>query len=168
MNVGEEICAEVRRMGVVLPYRAAVGGEPLKPVRDDTSTGNYNGARRADLAQSNEKHSSRRGGDKGGSARAVSRQSCRAPRQADVDHRDQRVHRASGRGGAAGDVVKRKIPPPRSKIASWCGGGDPRGAGAAGGCRILCGEDQPRGEDRGDFGPEARLGPDPESRIGLA
>lgn len=147
LNVGEEICAEVRRLGVELPQpKRAWYGEPPKPVREEY----FHQARLMDLdalttPQASEKLSSRLWRRYGAEALGLLEAIRRDPRQAEVIIETSEYIRCELDEAARREMVVKleDFLRRRSKIALVVRREEIRAApGLREACRILFGEEQ--------------------------
>jgi glycerol-3-phosphate dehydrogenase len=160
LNVGEEICAEARRLGVVLPYpRRRWFGEPSKPVRDEYfHQANLMALDALTSPQSTEKLSSRLWRRYGGEALGLLEAIRRDPRQADVIIETSEYIRCELDEAARREMVVKLADflRRRSKIALVVRREEIRAApGLREACRILFGEDQIEAKIEEYFGREA-------------
>ena len=160
LNVGDEICAEVRRLGVVLPYpRRRWFGEPPKPVRDEYfHQANLMALDALTSPQSTEKLSSRLWRRYGREALGLLEAIRRDPRQADVIIETSEYIRCELDEAARREMVVKleDFLRRRSKIALVVRREEIRAApGLREACRILFGEEQVEEKIAEYFGREA-------------
>jgi glycerol-3-phosphate dehydrogenase len=160
LNVGEEICAEVRRLGVVLPYpRRRWFGEPSRAVREEYfHQANLMALDALTSPQSTEKLSSRLWRRYGGEALGLLEAIRRDPRQADVIIETSEYIRCELDEAARREMVVKleDFLRRRSKIALVVRREEIRAApGLREACRILFGEDQVDTKIAEYFGHEA-------------